>query len=126
MIATPFIGVALPLAAMYFQGSVWVLAGIFFASWSVLGIFPLFMATVPSESVDPRHVATVLGLCMGSGEILGGVLAPSLAGLAADRMGLTAPVLFMIVLAICSGILAIGLRETAPRLLAARQGTVTR
>jgi predicted MFS family arabinose efflux permease len=126
MIATPFIGVALPLAAMYFQGSVWVLAGIFFISWSVLGIFPLFMATVPSESVDPRHVATVLGVCMGSGEILGGVLAPSMAGLAADRIGLTAPVLFMIVLALCSGMLAIGLRETAPRLLAGLAASAAR
>jgi predicted MFS family arabinose efflux permease len=126
MIATPFIGVALPLAAMYFQGSVWVLAGIFFISWSVLGIFPLFMATVPSESVDPRHVATVLGVCMGSGEILGGVLAPSMAGLAADRIGLTAPVLFMIVLALCSGVLAIGLRETAPRLLAGLAASAAR
>jgi hypothetical protein len=41
-------------------------------------------------------------------------------------MGLTAPVLFMIVLALCSGIVAIGLRETAPRVLAGRQIAATR
>ena len=74
MIAMPLIGVILPLGAMYYDGSVWVLAGIFFVGWGLTGIFPLFMATVPSESVDRRHIATVLGVCMGTGEIVGGVL----------------------------------------------------
>jgi ACS family hexuronate transporter-like MFS transporter len=120
MIATPLIAVVLPLGAMYFGGSVWVLAGIFFIGWSVNGIFPLFMATVPSESVDPRHTATVLGICMGTGEIVGGVLAPFVAGFAADRAGLAAPLLIMIGLALCAGLLALGLRETAPRVLARR------
>jgi ACS family hexuronate transporter-like MFS transporter len=124
MIATPLIGVFLPLAAMYFPGSVWVLAGIFFIGWSVNGIFPLFMATVPSESVDPRHTATVLGVCMGTGEILGGVLAPFVAGFAADRTGLAAPLLIMVGLALCAGLLALGLRETAPRVLARKAAQV--
>src|SRR5580704_15673575 len=120
MIATPLIAVVLPLGALYFGGSVWVLAGILFIGWSVNGIFPLFMATVPSESVDPRHTATVLGICMGTGEIVGGVLAPFVAGFAADRAGLAAPLLIMIGLALCAGLLALGLRETAPRVLARR------
>ncbi len=84
MIAMPLIAVILPLGAMYYDGSVWVLAAIFFVGWGLNGIFPLFMATVPSESVDPRHTATALGLCMGTGEILGGVLSPFIAGYAAD------------------------------------------
>jgi predicted MFS family arabinose efflux permease len=120
MIATPLIGIILPLGAMYFQGSAWILAGIFFVGWSVNGIFPLFMATVPSESVDPRHTATVLGVCMGTGEILGGVLAPFVAGSAADRTGLAAPLLIMVGLALAAGLLSIGLEETAPRVLTRR------
>jgi MFS transporter, ACS family, hexuronate transporter len=120
MIATPIIGIILPLGAMFFHGSVWILAGIFFIGWSVNGIFPLFMATVPSESVDARHTATVLGLCMGTGEILGGVLAPFVAGAAADRQGLTAPLLIMVGLTLAAGLLSLGLRETAPRVLARR------
>jgi MFS transporter, ACS family, hexuronate transporter len=115
MIAMPFIGVILPLGAMYFVGSNIMLAAIFFIGWGIIGIFPLFMATVPSESVDPRYAATVLGLCMGSGEILGGVLGPSLAGVAADRFGLAAPLWIMAGLAIVGGFLSMGLRETAPR-----------
>ncbi|MEP7245965.1 MAG: MFS transporter [Gammaproteobacteria bacterium] len=120
MILMPFIGVVLPLGAMFFEGSVWALAVIFFVGWGLNGIFPLFMATVPSESVDPRHMATVLGVCMGTGEILGGVLAPFIAGLAADRSGLQAPLWMMFGLAIAAGVVALGLRETAPRVLARR------
>jgi MFS transporter, ACS family, hexuronate transporter len=118
MIAMPLIGIILPIGALYYGGSVWVLAAIFFVGWGLNGIFPLFMATVPSESVDPKHQATVLGLCMGTAEVLGGVLSPSIAGMAADRMGLTAPLWIMLGLTILSALCALGLRETAPRVLA--------
>ena len=127
MIAMPLIGVILPLGALYYTGTAWVLAAMFFVGWGLNGIFPLFMATIPSESVDPKHQATVLGLCMGTGEVLGGVLGPSLAGMAADRMGLTAPLWIMLGLTILSALLALGLRETAPcvlsRALVLRQET---
>jgi MFS transporter, ACS family, hexuronate transporter len=117
MIVMPFIGVALPLGAMYFNGSPWILACFFFFGWGLNGIFPLFMATIPSESVDPKHRATVLGLCMGSGELIGGALSPYFAGAAADRYGQQAPLWLMLVVAVAAGIIAIGLRETAPRVV---------
>lgn len=118
MVIMPLIGVILPLGALFYTGSTWVLAAIFFIGWGLNGIFPLFMATVPSESVEPRHRATVLGLCMGTGEVLGGVLGPSAAGISADHMGLTAPLWIMLGLAVLAGLLSLGLRETAPRVLA--------
>jgi predicted MFS family arabinose efflux permease len=118
MIAMPLIGVILPLGAMYFSGSAWILACFFFLGWGLNGIFPLFMATIPSESVDPKHRATVLGLCMGSGEALGGVLAPTLAGIASDRYGLQAALWIMLGVAVVAGVCALGLRETAPRVVA--------
>jgi|HubBroStandDraft_4_1064222.scaffolds.fasta_scaffold31758_2 ACS family hexuronate transporter-like MFS transporter len=121
MIAMPLIGVILPLGALYFTGSIWALAAIFFVGWGLNGIFPLFMATVPSESVDPHLRATVLGLCMGTGEVLGGVLSPSIAGYAADLVGLQAPLWIMLGLCLVAAALALGLRETAPRVLASRQ-----
>jgi predicted MFS family arabinose efflux permease len=117
MIVMPLIGVILPLGALYYTGTAWMLAAMFFVGWGLNGIFPLFMATIPSESVDPKHQATVLGLCMGTGEVLGGVLGPSIAGMAADRMGLTAPLWIMLGLTLLSALLALGLRETAPRVL---------
>ena len=121
MIIMPFVGVILPLGALYYSGSVWVLAAIFFVGWGLNGIFPLFMATVPSESVAPHHRATVLGLCMGAGEILGGVLSPTLAGKASDHVGRGVVLWIMLGLAVAAGLIAFGLRETAPRVLARRQ-----
>jgi predicted MFS family arabinose efflux permease len=120
LIAMPLIAMVLPLGAMYYEGSVWVLAAIFFVGWGVNGVFPLFMATVPSESVAAHHMAAALGICMGTGEILGGVLAPSVAGSTADRVGLQAPLWMMLAFAVAAAVLALGLRETAPRVLARR------
>jgi len=120
MIAMPLIGIILPLGALYWSGSIWGLVPIFFFGWGLNGIFPLFMATVPSESVDPRQAATALGLTMGSAEILGGVFAPSLAGVAADATSLAAPLWIMVVRAILGGIVAMFLKETAPSQLRKR------
>jgi predicted MFS family arabinose efflux permease len=120
MIVLPLFGVILPLGALFYEGPVWSLAAIFFAGWTVIGTFPLFMATIPSETVDPRLTATALGLIMGAGEGVGGVISPALAGYAADLFGLRAPLWIMFVLPIVAGLLAIGLQETAPGRTAAR------
>jgi ACS family hexuronate transporter-like MFS transporter len=119
-IVLALVGLILPLAALYYTGSTWGLAALFFIGWTVTGTFPLFMATIPSESVAPAHVASALGLCMGISEILGGVLSPLIAGYAADRSGLQAPLWMLFGFALVSGILALGLRETAPSVLARR------
>ncbi len=124
MVVVPLIGVILPLGALYFHGSAWVLAAIFFFGWALNGVFPMFMATIPSETVDPRYTATALGLVMGTGEVLGGVFGPSIAGSAADALGLQAPLWIMFGLCIGAGLLALGLRETAPRILARRASLV--
>jgi Na+/melibiose symporter-like transporter len=55
MIIVPLIGVILPLGAMFFEGSTWMLAAIFFFGWALNGTFSLFMATIPSETVDPKR-----------------------------------------------------------------------
>ena len=114
MVFTSFLGVILPLGALYYGGSVWVLAAIFFFGWALTGIFPLFMGTVPSETVSPGHMATAIALVMGSGEVFGGVLSPFLAGKAADVAGLSAPLWIMLGLCVTAGLLALGLHETAP------------
>ena len=113
-------GAILPLGALYLDGTIWMLAMIFFFGWALNGVFPLFMATIPSETVDPRLTATMTGLVMGIGEVLGGVLSPFVAGAAADAFGLTAPLWIMLGLCIAVGAGALGLRETAPRVLARR------
>ncbi len=124
MITTALLGIILPLGAMYYQGPAIGMAAIFFIGWSLNGIFPLFMATVPSESVPPAMAATVFGLCMGSCEILGGAAGPPIAGALADSYGLSAPLWMMVGLALVGGLAALFLRETAPRVLAQKAATV--
>jgi predicted MFS family arabinose efflux permease len=120
MVVMPLIGVALPMAALYYHGPAVVLGAIFFVGWLFNGIFPMFMATVPTESVNPRQVATAMGTVMGLGEILGGVFGPSLAGSLSDTYGLPAPCWLLAALAVLGTVAALFLRETAPRIIARR------
>jgi sugar phosphate permease len=65
-----------------------LLGGLLLLTYTGLGCFTLFMATIPAETVPRAAMATALGMIMGFGELLGGFVAPTLAGLAADRWGL--------------------------------------
>ncbi len=104
------VGALVPLAALCFHGSLYVLGLLIFLGWSASGTFPLFMATIPAETIPPRYVATAVGM----GEVLGGVSAPALAGSAADRYGLSAPLLIQAGCALSGALLALALKETAP------------
>jgi predicted MFS family arabinose efflux permease len=114
MVVLPFLSVVGPLGAMFWEGSAIVLIAIFFVGWAVNGIFPIFMATIPSETVEARHHATVLGLAMGSCEILGGVFGPPIAGMFNDAFGPSSFLWLLMVLAVIAGVFALFLRETAP------------
>lgn len=118
IIGFSLLGAILPLGALYLTDTPWLLAAIFFIGWGLNGVFPLFMATIPSESVDPRLTASLTGVVMGIGEVIGGVLSPSLAGGLSDHYGRDAVMWLMLVLCILAGIIGCGLRETAPRVLA--------
>jgi MFS family permease len=120
MIVLPFLSLVGPLSAMYFTGSPFVMAFLFFIGWAVNGTFPIFMATIPSETVDARHHATVLGLAMGACEILGGVAGPPVAGMLNDAFGRSSFLWLQMGLAVLSGLVALGLVETAPSQLRKR------
>jgi MFS family permease len=108
------VGLLVPLAALYFNGSPYMLAALIFVGWSASGTFPLFMSTIPSESIPAGYVATSVGMVVGLGEILGGVSGPAFAGRAADVYGLRAPLVIQGACAIVGMALAMFLRETAP------------
>jgi MFS family permease len=61
---------------------------------------------------------------MGAGEVLGGVLSPFLAGQLADVYGLSAALWLMLVLTVLAGLCALGLVESAPRVLARRKPAI--
>jgi ACS family hexuronate transporter-like MFS transporter len=114
IVFTCFLGLILPLGALFYQGSIWILAAIFFFGWALTGAFPLFMGTIPSETVSARHMTTAMAIIIGSGEVVGGVISPAAAGWAADLTGLGAPLWIMMGLCSGAGVLALALSETAP------------
>jgi ACS family hexuronate transporter-like MFS transporter len=123
MIVFTFIGIFYPIAALYYQGSSWVLAALVFLGWSASGTFPLFMATIPSETIPSRYVATTLGLVMGLGELIGGGLVPWLSGRAADHYNNLAVTMWIASgLGVIATVLTLFLVETAPVKVAARRG----
>jgi ACS family hexuronate transporter-like MFS transporter len=115
-------GVILPAGALYYDGPALVLAVIFFGGWMFNGVIPMLMATVPVESVSPTQAATAMGIVMGVGEVLGGVVAPFLAGSLSDVYGLSAVCWLLAALSVLGAIAAMCLRETAPRIVALRSG----
>jgi MFS family permease len=120
VIAFNLIGVVVPAAVLYFDGSAYALAALVFLGWSASGTMPLLMGTIPSETIPARYVATALGMVMGLGEVLGGVGAPALAGWTADRYSLHVPLYMQAGCAVIAATLALFLIETAPARLANR------
>jgi ACS family hexuronate transporter-like MFS transporter len=116
LIVGSFIGMAAPLAAVWFHGPVWMLGLLMFVGWITNGIFPLFMGTIPGESLPRAHIATAMGIVVGIGEILGGVAGPFVAGQLADKtsLGLQAPMFLMAGFCAVAGVIALFLKETAP------------
>lgn len=113
MIVFALIAAACPVAMIHMQ-SVWALGAVVFVTYTGLGCFTLFMATIPAETVPPNAMAGALGLIMGAGELIGGFLAPTVAGFAADQYGLSVAMWTSAGSAIVACLLSTGLVETAP------------
>jgi MFS family permease len=120
IVSMSLIASLLPLSVLFIHQQLWLVFVMFGIGAAASGVFPLVMATIPSETVPPHQLATVLGLTMGLGEIIGGVFAPTLAGSAADSYGLGATLWIMVGLSVATGALACFVQETAPRVLRQR------
>jgi ACS family hexuronate transporter-like MFS transporter len=121
IIAASLLGLALPLGLLFSNGQLAPLIACIAVGSALSGVFPLAMATIPSEIVGPARTATALSLTMGISEILGGVLAPSVAGKIADFEGLGATLWILAGLVAAIIALAAMLRETAPATLMRRK-----
>lgn len=85
------------------------------------GCLPQAIATVPSESTPPAQLASVVALITGISEIAGGVLAPVVAGILAEQVIPSAPLLLAGGAALISAVTALTIQETAPLKLARLQ-----
>jgi ACS family hexuronate transporter-like MFS transporter len=122
IIVASLLGLVLPFGMLFTTGTqlMPIIACIAIGA-ALSGVFPLAMATIPSELVGPNKTATALSLTMGISEILGGVLAPSVAGKVADLKGLSMILWIVAGLIVAIIVLATMLRETAPAVLRRRR-----
>lgn len=109
-----FLGMVTPLAALFFEGPLWIMGVLLFIGWSGTGAFPIFMGVVPGETVPKALTASSMGLVVCIGELIGGVSMPTIAGRVADATSLAAPVIVIAVCAFCGGVAALFIRETVP------------
>jgi predicted MFS family arabinose efflux permease len=107
-----FASVLTPLALLYAGHQQALLTALLVIGWLTIGCAPLVCAIIPAECVAPGRVTTAVALSMGTAELLGGVLTPPLAGLAADAWGLRSVFYIDIALALTCGLLALALTET--------------
>jgi ACS family hexuronate transporter-like MFS transporter len=122
IVVAALLGLVLPLGLLFISGTALVpMIACIAVGAALSGVFPLAMATIPSEIMGPAGTATALSLTMGVSEILGGVLAPSVAGKVADLMGLSTTLWILVGLIVAIIGLAAMLRETAPAALARKK-----
>jgi MFS transporter, ACS family, hexuronate transporter len=122
ILAASLLGLVLPLGLLFIGGTqISPLMACIAVGSALSGVFPLAMATIPSEVVGAARTATAMSLTMGISEIVGGVLAPMAAGKMADRDGLGATLWILVGLIVAIIVLAAMLPETAPAALARRK-----
>jgi sugar phosphate permease len=92
----------------------WLMAAAGFLVNGGQGIAPLVLVLVPTESVPAKFAATAIGLATLVGEIVGGAMAPAVAGAAANRYGLAAPLWMASAGAILVLVASLFMIETAP------------
>jgi len=105
-----------PMALLYAPSSM-ILGVLMVLTYTGLGCFTLFMATIPAETVPREVIATALGMIMGVGELIGGFVAPTVAGFAADRFGLSIVMWISCGGALLAAVLSLLLKETAPAVI---------
>jgi MFS transporter, ACS family, hexuronate transporter len=83
-----------------------------------MGTAYLIMVLIPGESAPAHLKATAMGFNAAVGEMLGAGVMPVLIGMAADRFGFETLPWILIAVAVTTCLVTLGLRETAPRLVA--------
>lgn len=109
-----FLSAFAPLSVVYFGNNISSLLTFVLLGTSIMGVLPLVLGIIPSESIPRQNIAKTLGLVIGAGEIVGGFILPTIAGWLADRFGLHTPFLVASGAAFCASVIACFLYETVP------------
>ncbi len=82
------------------------------------GMYPMYLSTLPAESVPPRISGTAVAIPTAIGEILGAALMPAIAGKLSDLFNLFAPMWMAALSGILIAFISLFYIETAPRCVA--------
>ena len=101
---------------------------ILFFFWGMFGgaFFPLYLGTLPAESVPPEFAGTAVGVPTAVGEIIGAAIMPTIAGALADAYSLYAPMWMAAIAGLLIMVLSTAYVETAPRKVARMRKKPTR
>lgn len=113
-----FIAVLSPMVFAIFHLPLWLAVLVAIILTTGNGLFPLFMVIIPSEAISIAVITTSIAVVQLVGEIVGGTIMPTVAGIASDEFGLSAPLWIAAVGALLAAIIGFGLVETAPRRVA--------
>jgi MFS family permease len=94
-------------------GTVFFLFGLFGA-----GMYPMYLGTLPAESVPPEIAGTAIAIPVALGETLGAALMPTIAGVLSDHYSLFAPMWMAALAGVFIAIVSFFYIETAPRCIA--------
>jgi MFS family permease len=115
------LSVAAPLGFILVPaGHTALMAFLAFLGWCGAGVYPLFMSTVPGESVNRKFVSTAISSIQGFGEIIGAVFGVMIAGVLADAYGLSSTMWLCAGCMVVATLVGFGYYETAPVVLARR------
>ena len=88
--------------------------GLFMTSFFCLGNIALITGPIATESAPVGFVSSAIGIVVGTGEIFGGGVAPSLAGYIAENYGIQ-NILYLALAGVSLGVVvSLFLKETAP------------
>jgi MFS family permease len=101
---------------------------ILFFFWGMFGgaVFPLYLGTLPAESVPPEFAGTAIGVPTAVGEVIGAAIMPTIAGALADMFNLYAPMWMAAISGLLIMLVSLGYVETAPRKVARMKSKPTR
>ncbi len=94
-------------------GIVFFLFGLFGA-----GMYPMYLGTLPAESVPPEIAGVAVAIPVALGETLGAAMMPTIAGVLSDHFSLFAPMWMAALAGIFIAIVSFFYVETAPRSVA--------
>lgn len=93
--------------------------GAFFFMFGLFGagMYPMYVGTLPSESVPPRIAGMAVAIPTATGETLGAALMPTIGGILSDNISIYAPMWMAALAGIVVAVVSFFYVETAPRVV---------